>query len=152
MAERNVYRLDPGTRELTVLASDFVQPNGIAFSPDETLLYVADTGATHGKNGPRHIRRFRVVDGSRIEGGEIFATSPVGLYDGFRIDTDGRLWTSTGDGVCVYDPDGTLIGRVKVPEVIANVEFGGPKLNYLFICATTSLYAIRVTVNGARRP
>lgn len=147
-----VFRLDPVTGALRVVADDFVRPNGIAFSPDESLLYVADTGATHVKDGPRHIRRFRVKDRDRLDGGEIFATSPADLFDGLRIDTDGRIWTSTGDGVCVYAPDGTLIGRVRVPEVIANVEFGGSKRNYLFICATTSLYAIRVTVNGARRP
>ncbi len=150
---RNVYRLEPDTGRMTVLADDFVQPNGIAFSPDESLLYVADSGATHIRpDGPRHIRRFRVVGGDRIEGGEIFATSPAGLFDGFRLDSDGRIWASSGDGVCVYDPDGTLIGRVLVPEVIANVAFGGPKRNYLFICGTTTLYAIRVTVNGATRP
>jgi len=72
------------------------------------------------------------------------------VFDGFRLDTEGRIWTSAGDGVHVYDPDGTLLGKVLVPEVVANVCFGGPKRNRLYICATTSLYAILLPVNGAK--
>jgi gluconolactonase len=74
------------------------------------------------------------------------------MFDGFRFDTDGRLWTSAGDGVHCYDPDGTLLGKVRVPEGVANVVFGGPKRNRLFICATTSLYSVMLGVNGATRP
>jgi gluconolactonase len=81
----------------------------------------------------------------------VFATCTEGLFDGFRLDSDGRIWTSANDGVHCYDPDGTLLGKVRVPEVVANLEFGGPKRNRLFICATTSLYAVHLRVNGARR-
>ena len=147
----NVYRLDPKTGAVTAVVTDMVRPNGIAFSPDENYLYVADTGATHVENGPRHIRRYSVnADGVSVSGGEVFCTCTAGLFDGFRLDADGRIWTSTGEGVHCYDPDGTLIGKVLIPEIVANVAFGGVKHNRLFIAGTTSLYAIYLTVRGAR--
>jgi len=146
----HLYRIDPATGAVSIAADDFVRPNGLAFSPDERILYVADTGATHVEDGPRHIRRFRVADDGRLDGGEVFAVCTAGLFDGFRLDMNGRIWTSAGDGVHCYDPDGTLIGKVRVPETVANVAFGGPKRNRLYICATTSLYAIYLTVNGVR--
>ncbi|MEX6506437.1 SMP-30/gluconolactonase/LRE family protein [Jiella sp. M17.18] len=146
-----VYRVDPRTGAITVVADDFVQPNGLAFSPDERLLYIVDTGRTHRpEDGPAHIRRFAVADDGRLSGGEVFADCTAGLFDGFRLDTEGRIWTSAADGVHCYDPDGTLIGKILVPEVVANVCFGGPKRNVLYICGTTSLYAIRLPVNGVR--
>jgi gluconolactonase len=149
----NVYRLDALSGELTAVATDFVKPNGLAFSPDETLLYVADTGTTHVKNGPRHIRVAELsADGRSLGAAKLFATCTVGLFDGFRLDTNGNLWASARDGVHVYAPDGALIGRIKVPEVVANVCFGGPKRNRLYICATTSLYAIYVNARGAVWP
>jgi gluconolactonase len=146
----HVYRIDPRTGDVGIVADDFVRPNGLAFSPDETLLYVADTGATHVKDGPRHIRVFDVDANGRLSGGRVFATCTEGLFDGFRLDDAGRVWTSAGDGVHCYDPDGTLIGKILVPEAVANVVFGGPKRNRLYICATTSLYAIMLPVNGAK--
>jgi gluconolactonase len=146
----HVYRIDPHTGDIRIAADDFVRPNGIAFSPDETRLYVADTGATHVKDGPRHIRVFDVSADGSLSGGEVFATCTSGLFDGFRMDDAGRIWTSAGDGVHCYDPDGTLIGKILVPETVANVVFGGPKRNRLYICATTSLYAIMLPVNGAK--
>ena len=146
-----VFRVDPATGDIRVAADDFTRPNGIAFSPDESLLYISDTGATHAEDGPRHIRRFSVKNDGTLAGGEVFATCTEGFFDGFRLDVEGRVWTSAGDGVHVYDPDGTLIGKVLVPEVVANVEFGGAKRNHLFICGTTSLYTVKVMTNGAKR-
>ena len=146
----NVYRVDPQSGEVRVVADDFVRPNGIAFSPDERRLYIVDTGATHQKDGPRHMRVFDVGEGGKLSGGEVFATCTAGLFDGFRCDTEGRIWTSAHDGVHCYHPDGTLIGRIQVPEVVANVCFGGPKRNRLYICGTTSLYALMGPVNGAK--
>jgi len=145
----HVYRIDGKSGAITRVADDFVRPNGLAFSPDEKKLYIVDTGATHVENGPRHIRVFD-VDGDKIKNGRLFATCTNGLFDGLRVDEDGRIWTSAGDGVHVYDPDGTLIAKVHVPEVVANVCFGGINRNRLYICGTTSLYAYYVLVRGAK--
>jgi len=146
----HVYRIDPQSGSVSIVADDFVRPNGLAFSPDERRLYVVDTGATHVDDGPRHIRVFDVGENGRLTGGEVFATCTSGLFDGFRLDDAGRIWTSAGDGVHCYESDGTLIGKILVPEAVANVVFGGPKRNRLYICATTSLYAILLAVNGAK--
>ncbi len=145
----HVYRIDGTTGALTRVATDFEKPNGLAFSPDEKYLYIADTGVTHKLGGPKHIRRFDVsADGTKLGKNHIFADCTVGLFDGFRIDSDGRIWTSAGDGVHCYDADGTLIGKILIPELVSNVSFGGPKLNRLFICGTTSLYSCYLAING----
>jgi gluconolactonase len=149
----NVYRLDAGSGRVSVVASDFVQPNGLAFSPDESLLYIVDTGLTHQTNGPHHVRRFKVgADGASISSGEVFATCAAGVYDGLRVDVHGNLWLSAGDGVHCHASDGTLLGKILIPEVVANLCFGGPKLNRLFICATTSLYSVYLNSRAAIRP
>lgn len=149
---RNVYRIDPVTGAVSCVADDFVQPNGLAFSPDESLLYIVDTGFTHQPDGPHHVRRLRVsADGKTLGGSEVFATCRAGLYDGLRVDAHGNLWLSAGDGVHCHAPDGTLLGKIRVPETVANVCFGGPKLNRLFICGTTSLYAVYLNTRGAPR-
>jgi gluconolactonase len=153
IGSNNVYRLDAQTDRTSVVANDFVQPNGLAFSPDESLLYIVDTGLTHQTNGPHHVRRFKVgADGASISGGEVFATCAAGVYDGLRVDVHGNLWLSAGDGVHCHASDGTLLGKILIPEVVANLCFGGPKLNRLFICATTSLYSVYLNSRAAIRP
>ncbi|MEM7720401.1 MAG: SMP-30/gluconolactonase/LRE family protein [Pseudomonadota bacterium] len=143
----HVYRVDPsGT--ITQMTTDYVKPNGLAFSPDESVLYIADTGASHDPDGPKHIRKHSVAADGTLGGGEVFAECTAGLFDGFRCDRDGRIWSSAADGVHCYASDGTLIGKVQIPELVANVCFGGPKLNRLFICGTTSLYSVFLNVNG----
>jgi gluconolactonase len=147
-----VFRIDMKTRAVTAVITDMVRPNGLAFSPDEKYLYVADTGASHVENGPRHIRRFTLSDdGEKISGGGgVFAECESGLFDGFRVDTEGRIWTSAGDGVHVYDPDGTLLGKILIPETVANVTFGGTKRNRLYICGTTSIYSFYTFATGSK--
>jgi gluconolactonase len=139
-----VFRVDPITGALTVVADDFDRPNGLAFSLDERLLYISDTGS------PKNMRVLDVADDGSLANGREFATCTVGGFDGFRLDDSGRIWTSAGDGVHCYDPDGTLIGKILVPEGVANVAWGWPKRNRLYICATTSLYAVLLAVNGAK--
>jgi gluconolactonase len=147
----HVYRVDPQSGAVDRVVGDMLRPNGLAFSPDETVLYVADTGATHRENGPRHIRRFAVsADGRSLSGGDVFAESTSGLFDGFRVDRSGRIWTSTAEGVHCYEADGVLTGKILIPEMVANVTFGGPKLNRLFVCGTTSLYSVYLTTNGSK--
>lgn len=147
-----VYRVAPD-RTIRAVVTDMVQPNGLAFSLDERTLYVADTGATHVADGPRHIRRFDVdpAAGEVVGGGEVWATCPQGLFDGFRLDADGRIWTSAEQGVHCYLPDGTLLGTIRLPEVCANVEWGGPGLRTLYMTANSSLYSLRLAVSGASR-
>ncbi|THV17063.1 SMP-30/gluconolactonase/LRE family protein [Rhizobium rhizophilum] len=151
-ASRNVYRLEPTTGELTVVVDDFLQPNGLCFSPDETLLYVADSGASHKPDAPRHIRVFDVTDGKRLTNGRVFAHIDKGIPDGMRTDVDGNLWSSAADGVHCFHPDGTLLGKILMPQAVANLTFGGPRRNRLFITASTSLYAIYTATRGAQVP
>ncbi len=143
----HVYRVDPNG-DIRIVADDYVKPNGLAFSPDETQLYIADTGGTHMPDGPAHIRRHSVAADGTLSGGDVFATCDSGFFDGFRLDTDGRIWTSAADGVHCLSTDGELLGKILIPEFVANVCFGGEKLNRLFICGTTSLYAVYLNVNG----
>ena len=141
----HVYRIAPDTGEVRIAAGDFLRPNGLAFSRDESQLYIVDT-----RN--KHIRRFGVASDGILSGGEVFATCDAGTFDGIRLDDAGRVWAAAHDGVHCFHPDGTLLGKLHVPETVANLVFGGAQRNYLFITATTSLYALRVTVTGARYP
>jgi gluconolactonase len=138
-----VYRHDPKSGRTTVLIRDFVQPNGLAFSPDEKILYVADSGA------PRHIRRFDVAADGTVSGGRVFCKIDAGVPDGIRVDQAGRVWSSAGDGVHIFSPDSRLLGKILVPEAPANLCFGGADGKTLFITARKSLYAITVAVAGA---
>jgi len=149
---RNVYRLDPATGDLAVVVSDFLQPNGLAFSPDETKLYVADSGASHDDSAARHIRVFDIGDDGALTSDRVFCNIDNGIPDGIRVDVRGNVWSSAADGVHCFAPDGTLIGKIKVPQTVANLTFGGPRRNRLFITATQSLYAIYLTTTGAIWP
>ena len=126
------------------MADDFDRPNGLAFSADERDRSTSRTPAS----ARGHMRKFDVAADGTLSGGDVFAVCTAGGFDGFRLDDEGRIWTSAGDGVHCYDPDGTLLGKVLVPETVANVVFGGPKRNRLFICATTSLYSVLLPVRG----
>ncbi|MFO1211053.1 MAG: SMP-30/gluconolactonase/LRE family protein [Amaricoccus sp.] len=149
IGESNVYRVDAGDGTLTKVVGDMGKPNGIAFSPDESILYVADTGQTHDPDCAPVIRAYGVAaDGKSVGEGRDFVRSEAGMFDGFRVDTKGNVWSSAGDGVHCFAPDGTLLGKILIPEVVANVEFGGRKRNRLFICATTSVFALYVNAQG----
>lgn len=147
-----VFRFDPQDGRLNVVADDFVKPNGLAFSVDERVLYVADSGRSHDPDAPHHVRALPVSDDGRLGAGTVFAVIEPGVPDGLRVDIEGNVWISAGDGVHCYAADGTLLGRIKVPETVANLTFGGPRRNRLFITATTSVYAIHLACSGAQRP
>ena len=145
-----VCRLNPSSGEVAAAARDRVRPNGLAFSPDESILYIADTGETHVPDTPRAIHAYSVVDrGSALTYAKVFAVCDNGFFDGFRVDMHGNLWTSSANSVRAYAPDGTLIGRVRVPELVSNLCFGGPRRNRLYITAQTSLYAIYLNTHAA---
>lgn len=148
----NVYRFDPRDGSLRIVADDFSRPNGIAFSPDESILYIADSGFWPDPTKPHHIRALRVGSDNGLSESRVLAEISPGIADGFRVDMDGNVWTSAGDGVRCITPGGDLIGKIKVPEKVANVCFGGPKRNRLFICGFTSLYAVYLNTQGAQRP
>ena len=150
MNERET-RVDGATGKITSVCDDFRQPNGLAFSPDESRLYIADSAASHDASAPRHIRAFE-VQGDRLTGGDAFVVIDAGIPDGLRVDDAGRVWSSAGDGVHCFDRGGERLGKVLVPETVANLTFGGPRRNRMFICGTTSLYAMHLCVNGAQRP
>ena len=149
----NLYRLDPRDNRLTVVADDFEGPNGLAFSPDERLLYVAETGHQFDSPPKQFIRVFDVSgDGTRLHRGREFHKVEPGFCDGFRIDEDGNLWSSAADGVHCIAPSGDLLGKIKVPSLVSNVTFGGRDRAQLFICASHTLYAVFTNQRGAQRP
>jgi len=158
--KHNVYRVDPKSGDVKVVMDDFVEPNGITFSPDEKKLYVIDTGFTDGPDNPSHIRVFDVDHGAgKLSNGKVFAEMPKpSISDGMRVDTAGRIWCSVGwgdpseDGVRCYDPDGDLLGKIHIPETVANLCFGGMQRNRLYICGSTSLYAVYTSAKGALKP
>jgi gluconolactonase len=134
---------------LDVVAADFSRPNGLAFSTDEGALYVVDSGLAPDPRGPHHVHAFDVVDGRRLTNGRVLFEVSPGNPDGCRADAEGNIWCTAADGVHCYTADGVLIGKVLVPEVCGNLEFGGPDRARLFICASSSVYAIYVNVMGA---
>lgn len=152
-----VYRLDPISGQATVVADDFEKPNGLCFSPDESRLYIVDTGITHKEDGPSHIRVFDVANG-KLKNGRVFRDMKPGFADGVRCDTDGNLWSSAGwagpgfDGVHCYTPEGDLLGKIHLPECCANLCFGGRKKNRLFMAGSTSIYAIYLEAQGVQWP
>lgn len=148
---RNVFRCDPATGEIASVVDDFDQPNGLAFSPDESRLYIADSAASHDPDAPRHIRVFD-VSGDGLSNGRVFAHIDRGIPDGIRCDILGNLWSSADDGVYCFAPDGRLLGKILVPETVSNLTFGGARKNRLFITATTSLYSVYLAVSGVAVP
>jgi gluconolactonase len=148
-----VYRLDPDSGELSVVADDFEGPNGLAFSPAEDLIYIAESGAQFAADPVQCIRVFSVeAHGRRLARGEPFHKISPGYADGLRVDIDGNLWCSAADGVHCIAPDGSKLGRIIVPDRVSNLAFGGRGRCRLFICASHTLYAIYTNQRGASRP
>src|SRR5579871_6929655 len=158
--KHNVYRVDPKSGDIKMVVDDFVEPNGLCFSPDEKKLYICDTGFTDGPDNPSHIRVFDVdLAAAKLSNSKVFAEMPKpSITDGMRCDTAGRIWCSVGwgdpneDGVRCYMPDGDLLGKIHIPETVANVCFGGQQRNRLYICGSSSLYAVYTSAQGAMKP
>jgi gluconolactonase len=148
----HVYRIDPETGAVEAKVTSLKMPNGLAFSPDESVLYVADSSRSHDDNGHHHVFAFPVNGESNVGEGTALIDIADGVPDGLRVDEFGNLWVSSGRGVEVFAADGTPLGVLHVPETVSNLTFGGPKNNRLFITATTSVYAVYTAVRGATRP
>jgi gluconolactonase len=146
---QNVYRIDGQTGEASVVAADIRGPNGLAFSPDESILYLVESRAT-----PNRLILAYDVDGAMLKNQRVFIDAGPGTPDGFRVDIDGNLWCGWGmgsdelDGVMIYNREGALIGRIRLPERCANVCFGGRRRNRLFMAASQSIYALYVNTQG----
>jgi len=149
---QGVYRIPPGGGELTLLVDDFVQPNGLCFSPDESLLYINDTDHAH-------IRVFDVAGDGTISNGRVFAAG-IGtgdmttgeLVDGMKCDERGNVWVTGPKGVWVFAPGGEHLGLIEIPENVGNIHWGGPDWNWLFVPACTSVYRVKTKVSGRREP
>ncbi len=152
----NVYRFDPKTKSLSVVTGELEMPNGIAFSPDETILYVIDSAAiqapkTDYKNKPHAIYAFDVnPDGKSVSGKRLFTVVSPGFPDGMRLDHDGNIFVGALDGVQVFNPQGKMIGKILLPKETANLTFGGKENNVLFICSSNSIWAIQLNTYGAK--
>jgi gluconolactonase len=149
-----LYRFEPMTGELRMVADDLDKPNGLAFSPDETVLYVADSGAVHGPGSydpdrPHHAYAYDVVGGTALGSRRILDVAPAGTPDGLVVDEDGRVYVCCADGVRVLSPDGTLLGRIAVPGGAVNLTFGGRDRDRLFITADTAVWVAALNTRGA---
>jgi gluconolactonase len=141
----NVFKYDPKTKLLEALVTDMQRPNGIALSPDESYLFISNTGDT------KYMRRYEIDNNLKISKPiEFIKSDPEHVLDGFRFDVDNNLWTSCGKGVACYAPSGEQIGYIKIPELVSNVDFGGPTGNILFITSSTSFYMANLNVKGAK--
>ena|SRR5579871_96949 len=163
MIKEMVFRIDAHTGAMEIALDDMYKPNGLCFSPDYKLLYVVDTGVSHYPEAPRNIRVYDVVDGRKLQNGREFCSMQLktetgvleGMADGIRADEDGNIWAGAGwagkgyDGVHIFAPDGERIGQILLPEICANICFGGPKRNRLFMAASQSIYAVYVETRGA---
>ncbi len=149
--DRNrVYRVVPETGEITSVSEDFDKPNGLAFSPDESILYVGDTGMTHGNFRPHQLMAFDVVkNGTALANPRVFTVIEPWVPDGFRLDADGNLYVTAGDGIQVFNPKGEMLGKILTPQTAANCSFGMSDNQTLFIGATTSIWSIRLNAIGA---
>ncbi len=149
----SVYRIDGATGQLTVVADGFEGPNGLCFSPDESLLYIAETGPRLAEHPERAIRVFDVASsGASLRDGRDFHRVQPGFADGFCCDDLGNIWSSAADGVHCIDPSGALLGKIKVPSTVSNLRFGGRNRSRLFICASHGLYAIYTNRRGVTTP
>ena len=141
----NVFKYDSKTKLLEAIVTDMQRPNGIALSPDESYLFISNTGDT------KYMRRYEIDKNLKISKSiEFIKSDPEHVLDGFRFDADNNLWTSCGKGVACYAPSGEQIGYIKIPELVSNVDFGGPTGNILFITSSTSFYMANLTIKGAK--
>lgn len=147
-----VYCVSPDTGDTHIVAQDFVKPNGLAFSEDENILYIADSGRSHNPAGPHHIRALDISANNSLSNSRVFCEVEPGVPDGFRVDIHGNVWTSCQDGIICFARDGTALGKIKIPQMVSNLTFGGVRRNRLFITATKSIYSVYLATTGIQIP
>lgn len=148
----HVFHVSPDTGEVRIVVDNLSMPNGLAFSHDEKILYVADSGRSHDPGGPHHIYAYDVAENGIVSNAREFCAVDPGVPDGLRTDIYGNVWTSSGNGVICFACDGTPLGRIRVPQKVSNLTFGGDRRNRMFITATKSLYSIFVATTGTQVP
>ena len=147
-----VYCVSPDTGDTHIVAQDFVKPNGLAFSEDENILYIADSGRSHDHAGPHNLRSLDISDDNSLSNSRVFCEVDPGVPDGFRVDIHGNVWTSCQDGIICFAKDGTALGKIKIPQMVSNLTFGGVRRNRLFITATKSIYSVYLATTGIQIP
>ena len=143
-----VFRFDPKDNKLDVVSKDFLKPNGLAFSVNEDKIYIADSGGSHDVNAPNHIMVYDVIDGKILKNGKVFYKFNPFFADGFRVDKDDNLWTSAGKGIKCFNPQGEVIGQLLLPDLLANLTFGGEDSNILYVTAASNLYSMELNQQG----
>jgi len=143
-----VFRFDPKDSSLTVVSKDFIKPNGIAFSVNEDKLYIADSAGSHDINASSHIKVYDIVEGQYLKNKKIFYKFNPFFSDGFRVDKDDNVWTSAGKGIKCINPQGEVIGQLLLPDLVANLTFGGEDSNILYVTASSNLYSMELNQQG----
>ncbi len=143
-----VFRYDPKENNLEVVSKDFLKPNGLAFSVNEDKIYIADSGGSHDVNAPNQIMVYDIVENKILKNGKVFHKFNPFFADGFRVDKDDNVWTSAGKGIKCFNPQGEVIGQLLLPDLVANLTFGGENSNILYVTCSSNLYSMELNQQG----
>ena len=143
-----VFRYDPKENNLEVVSKDFLKPNGLSFSVNEDKIYIADSGGSHDINAPNQIMVYDVVENKILKNGKVFHKFNPFFADGFRVDKDDNVWTSAGKGIKCFSPQGEVIGQLLLPDLVANLTFGGENNNILYVTSSSNLYSMELNQQG----
>ena len=143
-----VFRYDPKENNLEVVSKDFLKPNGLAFSVNEDKIYIADSGGSHDVNAPNQIMVYDIVENKILKNGKVFHKFNPFFADGFRVDKDDNVWTSAGKGIKCFNPQGEVIGQLLLPDLVANLTFGGENNNILYVTSSSNLYSMQLNQQG----
>jgi len=143
-----VFRYDPKENNLEVVSKDFLKPNGLAFSVNEDKIYIADSGGSHDVNAPNQIMVYDIVENKILKNGKVFHKFNPFFADGFRVDKDDNVWTSAGKGIKCFNPQGEVIGQLLLPDLVANLTFGGENNNILYVTSSSNLYSMELNQQG----
>ena len=143
-----VFRYDPKENNLEVVSKDFLKPNGLAFSVNEDKIYIADSGGSHDVTAPNQIMVYNIIENKNLKNGKVFHKFNPFFADGFRVDKDDNVWTSAGKGIKCFNPQGEVIGQLLLPDLVANLTFGGENNNILYVTSSSNLYSMELNQQG----